>query len=180
MTAIFTRLTVIIWISTAIIASIAGPFGTYASMTLPVRTVYWTLSIGASIVMARGMRMGVERYLSHLPRTVQDVIVAVGFSTMFTVVVRTVNDLTLDAAMRGRVTVWETFGFVLAVAVIVVLVRRVLGMGTVPVGGHPATPPGSTSDTVESDALVRRMLTLVGDNSSAVRVLKTVHQDIVL
>ena len=54
--SVFTRVNGIIFITTAIVASIAGAFGTHSNMDFGSRSAFWTLAIGASFLIAYSIR----------------------------------------------------------------------------------------------------------------------------
>lgn len=54
--ALFSPVTLFIWVSFSVMAVSAGPFGTYDAMALPVRGVYWLSVVTLAIVMGFAVR----------------------------------------------------------------------------------------------------------------------------
>ena len=54
--SILPPLTVFIWLTCSILATLSGPFGTYEGMDWPTRTLYWFCIVTAAIVFGYGAR----------------------------------------------------------------------------------------------------------------------------
>ena len=52
----FSPLTLFIWLAAIVVATIAGPFGTFAVMDAPQRALYWLVVVSLSVVVGYGTR----------------------------------------------------------------------------------------------------------------------------
>lgn len=48
------------WMVIGVVATLAGPFGTYEAMTLSQRAMFWMVFVGLSIAVGRGIRVWIE------------------------------------------------------------------------------------------------------------------------
>lgn len=61
---LFTSVTFYVWTATLVFAVVAGPFGSYDTMSWPVRTVYWAMVITAAIVVGFAARAAMRALLA--------------------------------------------------------------------------------------------------------------------
>jgi hypothetical protein len=122
---IVNRFTVTIWLASSVVAAVAGPFGTHASMSVGLRTVYWSSAIALSIFVAHGLRAGLNRWWPGLSRNGQDMIVPPVFSMFFSALIDGVNHALLQPGVHD-VGHLAMFLLVLALSIMVTLLRRFL------------------------------------------------------
>jgi predicted RNA-binding protein YlxR (DUF448 family) len=71
------------WASISVMVALAGPFGTYAEMTVPERLPYWSGVFGAAILLAQLCRRACRPWLVGLWLWTRGVIVSAIFASVF-------------------------------------------------------------------------------------------------
>ncbi|SMY06603.1 LytTR family DNA-binding domain-containing protein [Flavimaricola marinus] len=76
-----------IWFVSSVLTVVAGPFGTYDSMALPIRVLFWPSTIAVALVVAYGLCAMLFALAPKLNHWLHDGIISVLFSLLFTPVV---------------------------------------------------------------------------------------------
>jgi hypothetical protein len=139
LSGVVNRLTVTVWLASSAVAVLAGPFGTYESMTLLTRTGYWAFLIALSIALSYFLRKGASHWFPRLSRNWRDITVPLLFSIIFSVIIDRVNHLVLDTDAHP-LTHLEIVLFVLAISIMVTLIRRFLDVEKVEQGSDLQKP----------------------------------------
>lgn len=96
----------VIWATASLLASIAGPFGTFEGMGPSLRVVFWSSLVAASLVvsilLSTVLRVGAPD-LSDLAR---DVLMAVMFTIVFTPIVILAVHLASGGGWQAEISVW--------------------------------------------------------------------------
>lgn len=126
-----TTVTLIIWVVSSVLVTLAGPFGTYASMPLPLRAGYWSTLIGVSIVMAYIARAAVHAVMQERGTyMLREFVISVVFATTFVPVLLLLRHIATDAA--PLLNPFQIFMVVLLVTWSVSALRLVLGIDDTP------------------------------------------------
>ena len=88
---VVTRVHLVVWVATTFIVSMAGPFGTYEALTLPVRASYWGGIIAASMVIALFLRVLWRIIIKGDPAWLEDLLVVSSLAIVFGPMVATIN-----------------------------------------------------------------------------------------
>lgn len=100
-----------------VLTTLTGPFGTYLSMPLMERAVYWFGLMGLSLALGLTIRWMVEKRWGHLGFWVTSTIASLIFSVLFTGVVFTINFMMMGQAVKDVLTPFSTFLVIIAVPV---------------------------------------------------------------
>lgn len=76
-------LTVLIWLSATVVAILSGPFGTYALMAWPVRSLYWLAVTTGTVFVGVGVRAVVAAWIGHEKPLVFDAAATLLFTFVF-------------------------------------------------------------------------------------------------
>lgn len=150
----------VIVVSVAIIITLIGPFGTFSSMDLGTRALFWPSLIVTSVVIASCIRSVRKELLPHVKRPLSCIVEGVSMSTLFTPIVLTAANL---AYGRPEQMVLMTFELWLIVMVIYVLISGSVGValdriyGTDDVVAEPVRPRLMERIDGASDAPVVRL-----------------------
>ncbi|WP_245848125.1 LytTR family DNA-binding domain-containing protein [Octadecabacter ascidiaceicola] len=88
---VVTRVHLVVWVATTFIVSIAGPFGTYEELTLPIRISYWGGVILLSMVLALFLRVLWRIVIKGDPAWLEDLMVISSLAIIFGPMVATLN-----------------------------------------------------------------------------------------
>ncbi len=129
-----TPLTLISWVVASVLVTLAGPFGTYASMELPLRAGYWSTLIGVSIVMSYVARAAVlavmQQRSTHILR---ELAISVVFASTFVPVLMLLRSIATE--VPPFLNPFQIFLVVLIVTWSVSALRLVLGIDDAPQNG---------------------------------------------
>lgn len=111
---------------TICLLTIAGPFGTYDSLPVLARALYWGLIVSLAIVIVTAVKMAVAIVLPRLSYWQNGALVSVIFTMLFSPFV-----VVLGHTMAGRdqldfMPIWMTFLIVFGVAMAIVQIRYLL------------------------------------------------------
>lgn len=112
------------WATTSVVVALAGPFGTFDSQTFPLRLTYWSVLIGAAIIIALFFRCIWRKVLKGESETREDIAVAVSLSIVFAPLVIALNWVVGGADAYQKMGVWSAMVCVLAVAAGTIAFRR--------------------------------------------------------
>ena len=115
-------MTLYAWIVSSIIATIAGPFGTYSSMELGVRGLFWSGLIGTSVILSFSLAVLARLILVGWSVLSRDMAVILVFSLLFTPVVMVAIRMTGDGGAEPALEPMAIWVSVLAIAAAVSLI----------------------------------------------------------
>lgn len=122
----------------SVLTTVMGPFGTFDSMSLTDRAMFWTLAISASVVIGFSVRILAREMAEQVRPVVLDTIAPVIFSVLFTPVLIGLLWLFL-APMDARMPpVAGLFFLSFLIAACVGIMRRVFGFE---IDEQPPEPP---------------------------------------
>ena len=90
---VVTRVHLVVWVATTFIVSLAGPFGTYDGLTLPVRASYWGVVISASMIIALILRVIWRVIIKGDPAWLEDLLVISSLAIVFGPLVAATNSV---------------------------------------------------------------------------------------
>jgi hypothetical protein len=108
-TYILSPITLFAFIAAGTLTTLAGPFGTYLSMGLIERAVYWYALIGASIIIAMPIRRYVDIVLSDHGFWPRSSCTTVLFTLIFTPFLIGVNWLLLGIQTTEFMPIWKIY-----------------------------------------------------------------------
>jgi len=129
------------------VLALAGPFGTWQSLTPLPRLGYWAAIVLATYATGTAIDVVLSQRLPRVPLPATMAVIALTTGVAVTLVVAGLNALLLD----GRLS-WAILGQILAVAVIATLALQIVGAQA------QADPPAGATDKIATlPALLDRM-----------------------
>lgn len=121
----FQPYTLALWSLVAVAAVIMGPFGTYSSMPLETRTVYWGLVCGLSVFVGDLVRQYVEAIARDQSEIWRDVLHVVGVTLVLSPIVFLLTAMLGRTIVAGTMRYWTVMLFVFLVTALVSSLRRI-------------------------------------------------------
>ncbi len=122
---LFRPIPLVCWACVSLAAAFAGPFGTFTSMPIAERLMFWTMAVGLSIVLSLGIASFVAFQRPDLTSLRRDIAVLPAFSALYAPLLwHLIHLMSHDHGVP--MTVLELFGVVLLISLSVALVREVL------------------------------------------------------
>lgn len=150
---LFSPLTLFIWLASVVVTSVAGPFGTFATMTGPVRVAYWLAVISASVLVGYSMRALALMLVDRKRPFLLDGMIVVLMTVVFTPVAWQITRL----AGAAYPSLQAIAGYVMLCSTVVVVSRRVMpGFEAEGYDFLPEIDP-LPSDTAPQPRLLRRL-----------------------
>ncbi len=106
-----------------IVAAFSGPFGTYVQGPFPTRLVYWIISIGCGIAVARSVRRICAHWLGHVPFAVREPLVLIAVTAIYTPFLRYWTVFLFEGRAFDTVPFWPLAAKILAICVMVSTLR---------------------------------------------------------
>lgn len=145
------------WGGSASALAIAGPFGTFASMGLADRALFWGAVTATAFLMAAGFAFVLDRYLSHLTTLRRAVIMGLAMAIGFTPFLHGIKLVFLD----GRPSPLGPLGMAVAVFVVPLAVGMVRAW---PEPARTAAPPDPDPDPAPApDPVAEQAVADVGE-----------------
>ncbi len=134
------RVSVTVWLACSIVASLAGPFLTYETMTLPLRAIYWSTLIALSILLSYALRTGIVATFPDISRNQLDLLLPLVFTLVFSSFITLINHQ-IESVHTHALSFLEVAGFVLSISIMVTLIKRFLDIDPRPVNPAPKVAP---------------------------------------
>ncbi len=132
------------------VVAVAGPFGTFDLAALPLRLAFWGSLLTVAFVLARTIRIALDRWMPEGPRWPRDLLVIALFSGLFTPLVWLWFAWLKGGAGPAVLPLWLRVALVTAG---VVALRRALGMEET----HPAPRREAAPAPPPAPRLMRRL-----------------------
>lgn len=116
---VFTPFAVYIWAGLTLLAGFTGPFGTFAAYSFPVRLGYWAVIVGASILVARVVRLTIEQRFERRPAWQVELISVSILVPILTAIIWVLTPLLLSAKVEKLPQPEVMGGYVLFVSALV-------------------------------------------------------------
>lgn len=111
------------WATVSLITGLAGPFGTYAAMELPLRLLFWAGIVAASVVIVVGARLIVVARFPNLNYVWVSGLVSLILATLLTPMIVLIAGPLAGLDYTGKMPTWWIGALVFLVALCVDLVR---------------------------------------------------------
>lgn len=164
-TYILSPIALFAFIAAGTLTTLAGPFGTYLSMGLIERAVYWYTLIGASIIVAMPIRRYVDILLSDHGFWLRASCTTVLFTLIFTPFLIGMNWLLLGIQITDFMPIWKIYLIVVSVPLtvnpLVFIVLKIQREDVSPAGS--ATLPTALTEP-ERPRIFERLPERLGDD----------------
>lgn len=124
----FTATTWVIWFVASAVLVVAGPFGTFESMPISERLLFWPILLAVSLLISYSVRAAVTTVAQSHHQLSRDGIVIVLFSTFFAPMPTLIAELTTRDPQQPIMSLFEAYLLILIIASAVVIVRHVVGI----------------------------------------------------
>lgn len=146
-TYILSPIALFAFIAAGTLTTLTGPFGTYLSMSLLARAVYWFTLIGVSIIISMTIRRYIDIALADRGFWVRASCTTVLFTVIFTPCIIGMNMLVLGVQATEFMPIWKMYLVVISVPLTVnplVFIVLKIQRGDVSPAGSTALPPATT------------------------------------
>ncbi len=106
-----------------IVTAFSGPFGTYVHGPFPTRLVYWIVSIGCGIAMARSLRRICAHWLGHVRFAVREPLILIAITAIYTPFLQYWTVFLFEGRTFDTVPFWPLATKILAICVMVSTLR---------------------------------------------------------
>jgi len=104
-----------------------GPFGTFSSMSLETRALYWGLISGLSVFVSAWVRECVQHLAGQQPEWRRECLQVAGVTIILTPVVFGLTALLGRAIVSGSLRYWTVMLFVFLISTLITAMRRIYG-----------------------------------------------------
>ena len=133
------------FVAMTVLATLVGPFGTYLSMSLPERAIYWGIMIGVSVILSFWVRCLTSRVVGGDPFLI-DMVTSGVIALMLGPMIWFYNHFLYNLPRADLPSLGKHVLVVFAVCMIVVLIRVYLQ--SEPVDAEILAPPPEVPDVV--------------------------------
>lgn len=116
----------LLWLAISTLATITGPFGTYQSISIGDRCVYWFTLVGLAILTSRLLRAIVVPRLSRWQTARRDVVIVMLMVPTMTLIVVSLSPWLLGVSADEFPSTITIASYVLLVGLVIYAIRRVI------------------------------------------------------
>ncbi len=153
--SILSPLTIFIWLTCIILATLSGPFGTYEGMDWPTRTLYWSCIVTAAVVFGYAARALAVLVIGYSRPILFDLFAAGLMALVFGPMVWIVRVLFQPDVLGGDLQIERVVIHTFVIAAGVFVLRRQICV-TEP-GAYLTTDPSPPHDDDDQPRLLRRL-----------------------